>query len=180
MTRYSALLKAGSSGFGVSLARVGKRGLDRGRGSTARARPWWAGDATARQRASPSVLGSATVGPEPMVAGSSPGTSEIASVSIGAARRLAQTAALDARDMAADRVHLVDIGAAFEEPARQGGLGGKIETCHGRGPQAPMRRRTTRQRRDRARPHGLPSGAPVRPPRRYFDRGWDAAPARPR
>jgi len=35
-------------------------------------------------RASASVVGSGVVGPEPMVAGSSPGTSEMASVSIGA------------------------------------------------------------------------------------------------
>ena len=35
-------------------------------------------------RASASVVGSGTVGPEPMVAGSSRGTSEMASVSMGA------------------------------------------------------------------------------------------------
>ena len=37
--------------------------------------------------------------------------------------------------MAPDRVHLVDVGAGFQETARQGGLGGKIEACHRRGPQ---------------------------------------------
>ena len=101
-------------------------------------------------RASASVVGSATVGPEPMVAGSSPGTSEMASVSIGAARGLAQAAALDARDVAAHRVHLVDVGAALEEAARQAGLGGERRGRPPAPPTAPRRRPTAAPARDRA------------------------------
>ena len=53
----------------------------------------------------------------------------------GRSSGLAQAAALDARDVAAHRVHLVDVGAALEEPARQPGLGGEREAGGGRGPQ---------------------------------------------
>ena len=44
--------------------------------------------------------------------------------------------------MAADRVRLVDVGAAFQESSGQRGLGLEIEACRRRGPE---RGRTTRQ-----------------------------------
>ena len=53
-------------------------------------------------RASASVVGSGTVGPEPITAGSSPGTSEIASVDDAAPEgTLREPAALDAREVLA-------------------------------------------------------------------------------
>ena len=70
-------------------------------------------------RASASVVGSGTVGPEPIAEGSSPGTSEIAMVTslrrIGMAR---QPSALDAREMFAHRVDLADVGARAQQRAR--------------------------------------------------------------
>src|SRR5262245_59564604 len=83
MMRYSVLLKAGSSGFGVSLLRVASAVSTEG-GIEIPSAAMVGYRRIKTQRASASVLGSATVGPEPIVAGSSPGTSEIASVSMGA------------------------------------------------------------------------------------------------
>ena len=134
MMRYSALAKAGSPGLGVSLA--GSASAASTAGGRVRPRACMAGRRRASTaRASASVVGSGTVGPEPMVAGSSPGTSEMASVSMRRRRGLAQPAALDARDVAAHGVHLVDVGAALEQPARQPGLVGEREAGGGRGPE---------------------------------------------
>ena len=84
MMRYSALAKAGSPGLGVSLA--GSASAASTAGGTGRPSASMAGRRrSSTARASASVVGSGTVGPEPMVAGSSPGTSEMASVSMGAA-----------------------------------------------------------------------------------------------
>ena len=59
------------------------------------------------------VLGSGSVGPEAIAAGSSPGMSEITSVTTRAGRgRGGQPAALDRRQMLADDVHLGDGRAA--------------------------------------------------------------------
>jgi hypothetical protein len=65
------LAKAGSPGFGFH-SRIVQRARDRAGQIELEARTI--------ARASASVDGSGTVGPEPITAGSSPGTSEIASV----------------------------------------------------------------------------------------------------
>ena len=76
--RISLRDSRGSPGFGVSSrARCKMRATAAGGGST----PYFARMA----RASAKVVGSATVGPEAMTAGSSPGTSEI--ISVATARR---------------------------------------------------------------------------------------------
>ena len=61
-------------------------------------------------RASASVVGSATVGPEAITAGSSPGTSEMSEADDRAgARRGGEPAALDRREVLAHAVHLADV-----------------------------------------------------------------------
>ena len=112
MMRNSALAKAGSSGFGVSLAGIGQDLPTRRRNLQAELPACAAPRRASTARASASVVASGTVGPEPMVAGSSPGTSEMASVSMRAGVALLQPPALDARDVPPHRVHLVDVGAA--------------------------------------------------------------------
>ncbi len=81
--RYSARARRGSPGFGVSSAAASRCAFTAGAGSIL----YFARIA----RASAKVLGSGTVGPEPITEGSSPTTSEIASVStragVAAARR---------------------------------------------------------------------------------------------
>ena len=68
----SVLANAASPGFGLSFAgSLSARATAAGRSSLKRA---------TIARASASVEGSGTVGPEPITAGSSPGTSETASV----------------------------------------------------------------------------------------------------
>ena len=105
----------------------------------------------------PACVGSATVGPEPMVWGSSPGTSEMASVSMRArARCLAQAAALDARQVPAHRVHLMNVGAAFEKTARQRRLGGEIEAGRRR---RPKRRSSARQEHENQIAEARPTAA---------------------
>ena len=67
-------------------------------------------------RASAKVVGSATVGPEPMTEGSSPGTSEMTKVTTRAGRGGGgEPAALDGREMLAHAIHLRDRRAAFEQ-----------------------------------------------------------------
>ena len=79
--RYSALAKAGSPAFGVSLAGSDSSALAAsGSGMLRRSQ---------MSRAWASVEGSGTVGPEAITAGSSKGTSEIASVRIERALRAA-------------------------------------------------------------------------------------------
>ena len=77
-------------------------------------------------RASARVVGSGTVGPDPITAGSSPGTSEIASVAtaagIGAAR---QPPALDAGEMLAHGVDVADPGTGLEQSTVDGLLFGE-------------------------------------------------------
>ena len=69
-------------------------------------------------RASAKVVGSATVGPEAIDAGSSPGTSEMRSVTTrGRIGGGGEPAALDRREVLAHRVHLADVGAAGEQRA---------------------------------------------------------------
>ena len=67
-------------------------------------------------RASAKVVGSGTVGPEPITAGSSPGTSEIRRLTTRAGCAAA-AAALDCRQVLPDRVHLGDVGARGEQRA---------------------------------------------------------------
>ena len=62
------------------------------------------------------VVGSATVGPEPMTDGSSPGTSEISSVTTFARmRRGGEPPALDRGQVLAHAIHLGDVGAGFQQ-----------------------------------------------------------------
>ena len=94
----------------------------------------------ARRRAS---VGSGTVGPEPITAGSSPGTSEIASVTTRAGcARARQPAALDAREMLAHRVDLADVGARAQQRPRHRLLVGERESG---GRRDPVRRCAARQ-----------------------------------
>ena len=81
MMRYSARAKAGSPAFGVSLlGSLRRRCAASGRGMPRRSQ---------MARACSRVDGSGTVGPEAITAGSSKGTSEIASVRIERALRAA-------------------------------------------------------------------------------------------
>ncbi len=94
-------------------------------------------------RASASVVGSGTVGPEPITAGSSPGTSEIASVSTRAGcARLRQPSALDAREMLSHRVDLADVGAGAQQRPRHRLLVGERQSLRRRDP---VGRRAARQ-----------------------------------
>ena len=87
------------------------------------------------ERASASVVGSGTVGPEPMADGSSPGTSEIAMVTsarrIGIAR---QPPAFDARQMFAHGIDLADARARTQQRARHRLLVGEGDAVRRRDP----------------------------------------------
>ena len=71
-SRYRMPASRGSSGFRVSLAGSSSAAVTAGGGEIPNRR--------STRRAAASVVGSAAVGPEPMVAGSSPATSDMASV----------------------------------------------------------------------------------------------------
>ena len=89
----------------------------------------------AMARASTSVVGSGTVGPEPITAGSSPGTSEMPTATSRAGRgALRQPAALDAGQMLAHRIDLGDRGARRKQRARHGLLLVEREAPGGRDP----------------------------------------------
>ena len=93
-------------------------------------------------------------------------------------RGLAQAPALDARDVPAHRVHLVDVGAAFEQPARQRRLGVE-RRCRARAPPtARRRRRRTGRAPDRWPSRRRPAPACARPPRRCRRQASDGARAR--
>ena len=86
-------------------------------------------------RASASVVGSGTVGPEPITAGSSPGTSEIAERHDARRMRAArQPAAFDAREMLAHGVDLADGGARAQQRARDRLLLGERQAVGRRDP----------------------------------------------
>ena len=111
-------------------------------------------------RASASVMGSGTVGPDPITAGSSPGTSEIASVTSRAGLMpLGQAAALDAREMLAHGVDLGDRRARCEQRAGQRLLLGEREARRRRDPVRGRAARHQHERQDRpARRHRRATG----------------------
>ena len=115
--------RRGSSGFRVSLA---------GPSSAVDYRGWRRHEIPKRRRtprASARVVGSATVGPEPMVAGSSPATSEMARVTRVRRRRGGgEPAALDRREMLAHRIDLADVGARCKQGAGHGLLVSQSQT----------------------------------------------------
>ena len=110
--------------------------------------------------ASAKVEGSGTVGPEPITAGSSPGTSEISRLTTRAGwRRGREPAALDRREVLAHDVHLADVGARGEQravdrllvleasaPAPAGQAAPRRRPRSGRAPDRPARRRAASSR----------------------------------
>jgi len=119
MMRYSAVAKAGSSGLGVSFSSATRGRIDRRR-TTSPASPS-AGGESQDAAGSASVVASGTVGPEPMVAGSFARHAEDGERSACGRRAfLSRPALLDACEkMPPAGVHLMDVGAALEQPARQ-------------------------------------------------------------
>ena len=97
--------------------------------------------ASSTASASANVLGRRTVGPEAITDRSSPTTSDTASVSIAAAARRGEQPALDRRQVLADGVQLVDVGARFEQ------RGARSAAC----PRASALGRQRHQRRAAAR-----------------------------
>ena len=127
---------------------------DNGRRSTLRGRR------VRRAQSAPSanVLGSGTVGPDPITDRSSPTTSEIASVTIDALRRGSQAAALDARRGAFRTV----LSSSIVAPPQQQRPHGFLLVCkrlpaRRAAPSGPRRRRITAQRADRPSARCLPS-----------------------
>ena len=111
------------------------------------------GDSARRSRGHPRAsVGSGTVGPEPITAGSSPGTSEIASVTTRAGcARARQPSALDAREMLAHRVDLADRCAGAQAARASPPASRRARALRPARSSWPMRRRTSAPARDRPR-----------------------------
>ena len=133
--RNAVPAKIGSPGFGVSLAASASARAPLAAGRADSARRWRAHR--------PASSGSGTVGPEPITAGSSPGTSEIASVtSRGRCGARGEPAALDAREMLAHGVDLADRGAGAQQCPRHRLL---LRQRQARGRRDPVGRGAARQ-----------------------------------
>ena len=140
-----ASARRGSPGLGVS-SRAARRCSSDGGGRL---------DAVLREdrRASAKVDGSGTVGPEPITAGSSPGTSEIRRLTtLRRMRGRGQAPALDRREVLAHRVHLRDVGARGEQRAVDRLLVLEREAVRPAARAAPRRRRRSGTAPGRPRP----------------------------
>ncbi len=111
MTRAACLASRGSPGLGVSGR--SPRAPARSSATTAGGNESSPPNRASRDTASPNVLGSATVGPDPMRLRSSPTTSETASVSTGAA-----AAAASCPPLMADRCLRTVFSSSMPAPAR--------------------------------------------------------------